>query len=106
MHNSSKKLRYTFDEEDQAKLEKLETERKSPKEDPEPVIAGVVENRRKLRRKPASPIRSKGYLASKVIKVDKEAKASTSTPKKKELFSKEKKELRKTSYGQKLEVQA
>ena len=92
---SSKKLRYTFDEEDQAKLERLESERKSPKEDPEPVVAGVVENRRKLRRKPASPIRSKGYLASKVIKVDKEAKASTSTPKKKELFSKEKKELRK-----------
>ena len=41
---TSKKLRYTFNEEDQAKLEKLENERKSPKEDPEPVIPGVVEN--------------------------------------------------------------
>ena len=92
---TSKKLKYTFDEEDQAKLEKLENERKSPKEDPEPVIPGVVENGRKLRRKPSSPIESKGYLASKVVKVDKEAKASTSTPKKKDKFSKEKREIKK-----------
>ena len=59
---TSKKLRNTFNEEDQAKLEKLENERKSPKEDPEPVIPGVVENGRKLRRKPASQSRVKDTL--------------------------------------------
>ena len=58
----------------------------SPEKDPEPVSPGVVSNIRKMKVCQFSPIQSKGYLESKVVKVEQERKpeASTSTPKKKE----------------------
>ena len=79
----AKRLRYTFDDDDQEKLEKLEKSREE-KTQPEINEPGVVENRRQLKMN-KSPITSSGYLESKVIKLEEEKPltAATSTPKKK-----------------------
>ena len=79
----AKRLRYTFDDDDQEKLEKLEKSREE-KIQPEINDPGVVENRRQLKMN-KYPTTSSEYLESKVIKVEEEksSTAATSTPKKK-----------------------
>ena len=78
----AKKLRYTFDDDDQEKLERLEKSREE-KIQPEINEPGIVKNRRKLKMK--SLTTSSEYLESKVVKVEEEksSNATTSTPKKK-----------------------
>ena len=67
----AKRLRYTFDDEDQEKLEKLERSVEQAKNEPEMIEPGVVENRRQLKLE-KSPITSRKYLESKVTKVVKD----------------------------------
>ena len=67
----AKRLRYTFDDEDQEKLEKLERSVAQAKNEPEMIEPGVVENRRQLKLE-KSLITSRKYLESKVTKVVKD----------------------------------